>query len=185
MLNTQFKVRPRSSRCVLLEFNRGTKELEVAILEAPPARRASQLGVDIQPKWANGAKVFVAGIEPDDFEAAGVTFRPRHVVICEAESDELLQALGDLRFRIRKLKGGCGKRVMRKGSAASSDLSKFLSNDVDIDEEPVANSDAMSDFFSDDEQLFGDRLGRAHRIEVHATFIDFRNPPSMLTRHTI
>jgi hypothetical protein len=97
---------------ILWEFSRHPRKLEEAIMASAVAHSAQERGVDVQPAWANGAKVFV-----DDFTAEDLNepwhangLRPYHVVLYEADEDALTDALKHLPYGIRKLKPGVGRR---------------------------------------------------------------------------
>merc|ERR1712032_10298 len=45
-------------KCVLLEFSRHPQELEDALLMSSVADGARRQGIEVQPDWAQGAKIF-------------------------------------------------------------------------------------------------------------------------------
>jgi len=101
-------------KCVLLEFNRYPKELEDALLMSSVADAARQRGVEVQPDWAHGAKVFVDGLQPDMVDAplAHGELKPWHVIVYESDETELQHALQPLPYRVKKLKPGVGRSIV-------------------------------------------------------------------------
>merc|ERR1711871_1465428 len=53
---------------VLFTFSRRSQELSNALLNSPPARTAVENGIDVQPSWANDAKIFVGDAGPEYFD---------------------------------------------------------------------------------------------------------------------
>jgi len=105
----------QEERVVVLAFSRASTELDTALLQCPLAHDAIAQGVDIQPAWAHGAKIFVDGIGPEKLEAPGLShLLPAHVVIKEKHECDLMNALRQLLpYRIMKRKpGGAGKYVV-------------------------------------------------------------------------
>jgi len=110
---------PRSStaglggRHILLAFDRLTRDLENALLASPTACSAVARGIEVQPSWAGGAKIFAEGVCPEriDVPLHDGILKPWHVVVREQDEDELLAALGDLPVRLKKLKPRAGRAV--------------------------------------------------------------------------
>lgn len=142
-----------ASRVVVLAFSRSDPELMSALLASAPARTASEQGVDIQPSWAHGAKVFVRGIGAEHVEAPIVeSLLPRHVILYDTDLDDLFAALSHLPYRIRKLKpesGGVGQVIPGKW---------FL-----------------FDISSDATEEVGYDAGQDLEIRVENTFVQFSN----------
>mmetsp|Transcript_158760 Transcript_158760/g.281447 ORF Transcript_158760/g.281447 Transcript_158760/m.281447 type:complete len:803 (+) Transcript_158760:52-2460(+) len=101
-------------RVLLLQFSRHPKVLEDALLQSAPARTAVERGVDIQPSWSNGAKIFVEGISLQNLEEAlgDDELRPRHLVILEEDEQDIYAALDHLPYNIKKLKPGVGRSMV-------------------------------------------------------------------------
>lgn len=99
---------PVRSRVVLLQFSRHPEPLEQALLSSSIAFAARGQGIDVVPPWANGAKIFVAGVvrEQLDVPLGGGELKPWHVLINEDDEDELRAALQHLPYSMRKLKPG-------------------------------------------------------------------------------
>lgn len=101
-----------SRRLLLLTFKRLTPELDQALLCSPVALCAASRW-NVQPTWANGAKVFV---EMD--EAAlklflpNVILKPWHVILLDRDEDEVLAGIGHLPEPTRRLKHEVGRRVL-------------------------------------------------------------------------
>jgi len=92
---------------VVLTFGRDGLAFDNALLTSPPALRAVELGVDIKPGWANGAKVFVPGLSATDVAEIRVDLLPRHVVALASDVQQILEALTSLPSRSRpRLKAG-------------------------------------------------------------------------------
>jgi len=146
---------------VLLSFSRHTPTLEEALVNSELADKARRNGVEIQPEWANGAKIFTDTLEAGRL----VDLRPWHAVLDECDEELLNAALQSLPYRIRKLKPS-GKQVL-PGSSALSLLSVSdgadgvcaFHDDVDNDFEnvPAPNCDDTADI----------------EIQVRHTFIHF------------
>lgn len=106
---------------LVFKFSRPSPELDEALLQSAPARAAAARGVDVQPAWANGAKIFVDEVdEPGvlDPQVLGNSgeFVPSHVVIYEEEEEGLHSALRGLPYKTRKLKPDIlGRRACPRG----------------------------------------------------------------------
>merc|ERR1711862_878313 len=89
-----------------MKFNRFTEMLDSALLHSSLAQAAIQSGIEIQPAWGNGAKIFVDGVGPQHFEAPVMDeeLRPWHVVLHEANVIEVEEAIAHLPYRFRSLK---------------------------------------------------------------------------------
>lgn len=97
----------RGRRVLLLAFSRCSPELDEALLESGPAERARGLGVELQPAWAHGAKVFVEGIGPELVEPPlAERLLPSNVFVREEDQGDVLAALEHLPVRVRKQKPG-------------------------------------------------------------------------------
>merc|ERR1711862_322045 len=122
-------------RIIILAFNRFREDVEKALLESLVARRAVARGLNIQPDWAGGAKVFVQGLGPENFEAPTIVgeLRPWHVVVLEEEEEGILSALEELPHRYVKLNSSSGRRVvpnMLSLMEVSSEGSHDVKNDA-------------------------------------------------------
>jgi len=117
---------------VLLTFSREARELEDGVLASSPALRAAARGVELKPDWANGAKVLVEGIGPEHVETPTVErLGPQHVLVNRDEQDELLEALSNLPYRIRKLKPNAGIRSIPEQMSLLSMSSRWQCQDND------------------------------------------------------
>jgi hypothetical protein len=101
-------------RVLVLKFSRDSPKLDEALLRSAPARAAAERGVETQPNWAHGAKVFVEGFGPEALDApslmSGGRLLPSHVVIYEEDEAALMAALRHLAYRVKKLKPGTAGR---------------------------------------------------------------------------
>ena len=86
---------------LILEFNRDHKAFDDILLASPPAVRAIEAGVEVKPMWANGAKVFVPGVDPGEIDVLYGKLLPRHVIIFDRDEQEILDALLSLPSRGR------------------------------------------------------------------------------------
>lgn len=127
--------RPASKRCVLLTFNRDPPEFDAALLGSALAVAAAERGAVLQPAWANGAKVFVEGLQPECFDIA---LEPRHVVVYEQDVDEVLAVLWQLPYRSRpRPKPGSGISRVPEDSMERSQLGAPPGSSVAVSEETV------------------------------------------------
>merc|ERR1711879_68424 len=78
---------------VVLEFNRDDAAFDEVLQTSPPAVHALELGADIKPIWANGAKIFVPDIDLGTISDFRVHLLPRHVVLHASDVQEILDAL--------------------------------------------------------------------------------------------
>jgi len=117
----------------MLTFSRHKEELELALLSSGPAMTAKIMGIELQPSWAKGAKVFVDNIGPEHFDQ---DLGPMNVVLHEADEAELFKALEELPWNIKKLKAGVGK------SHLPTDLSMIeVSSDDEQEQEDIPDCD--------------------------------------------
>lgn len=106
---------------LVFKFSRPSPELDEALLQSAPARAAAARGMDVQPAWANGAKIFVDEVDEPGFLDPQVLgnsgeFVPSHVVIYEEEEEDLHSALRGLPYKTRKLKPDIsGRRACPRG----------------------------------------------------------------------
>lgn len=98
----------RVSDIVLLTFSRHTKDWSDAVLSSDPARTALACGVEVQLTWANGAKIFVEDVGPQDFEDDLAAY---HVVVYARDELAIFEALRTLSYNVRKLKAS-GRSVL-------------------------------------------------------------------------
>mmetsp|Transcript_150141 Transcript_150141/g.480721 ORF Transcript_150141/g.480721 Transcript_150141/m.480721 type:complete len:95 (-) Transcript_150141:29-313(-) len=89
---------------VLLNFNWHPKDLDAVLISSPLARRCEELGLDVKPTWANGAKVFARVAAADvqevfaragpghlDEDEACMGLCPRHVLVREEDEENIWQ----------------------------------------------------------------------------------------------
>jgi len=94
---------------LVLTFSRHPAALIEALLNSPPAQAASAQGVDLQPSWARGGRVFADGVHAGLFDEELSAYQ---VVICEKDEDAIMASLHDLPYGIRKLKPGMGRAAV-------------------------------------------------------------------------
>jgi len=149
---------PRRQRVVVLEFERHPRDLVDALLASSPARSAAEDGVDIQPSWANGAKIFVRGLGPDSCSLpCNKPFCASHVVVREEEEADIHEALKDLPYRLRKLKVSTGR----------------LQTTVPMGTAPFPNDPSLCDISDEGEHEIVDDTGGIIEIRTVNTFIHF------------
>mmetsp|Transcript_88153 Transcript_88153/g.174964 ORF Transcript_88153/g.174964 Transcript_88153/m.174964 type:complete len:706 (+) Transcript_88153:38-2155(+) len=100
---------------VLLHFSRQSPDLDDALLDSKPARMALSHGVDVQPPWAHGAKIFVEGFDSSLANELDIELRPWHVVVSQTDEPLIHDALRHLPFNLKKMKPGIGRRFVPGG----------------------------------------------------------------------
>jgi len=106
-ITTSAPAEATASQLVLLSFGHFTQQLNEALLTSPVAAQAGRQGVELQPTWAGGAKVFVA-MSTEALRAAlpaELVLKPWHVVVYEQDMDLLFQALQHLPHGFRRMNG--------------------------------------------------------------------------------
>mmetsp|Transcript_104651 Transcript_104651/g.265638 ORF Transcript_104651/g.265638 Transcript_104651/m.265638 type:complete len:518 (-) Transcript_104651:65-1618(-) len=83
----------------ILRFNRHPAALHDAILKSEFAQKARAQGIEIQPSWANGAKVFVLLLAAS--MPADVGLRADHVVVATVDMPHIEEILMSLPYRQR------------------------------------------------------------------------------------
>jgi hypothetical protein len=95
-------------RRVLLSFSRFSDMLESALLSSSPAEVARARGVDVQPSWARGAKIFVEDICVESLDPALLDMlTPSRALIYEDDIEDLLREFREdkqLPYRVFKVK---------------------------------------------------------------------------------
>ena len=133
---------------ILLHFDRMTRELKEALLSSRPARSLLVQGINIQPAWAGGAIILVH-VDAPFLEGSLKLF---HVLVDQADEQDLIQALGDLPIRYKKLKTRAGRKEV---------LNKLSLLDISSEGEHEVSNDAAS----------------VIPYRVKSTFIDIRPAP--------
>ncbi|CAE7315220.1 ODA11 [Symbiodinium natans] len=84
-----------SEEVVVLRLTRMARSPQVIelLLHSPALqacrRRVLNAGYDIEPAWANGAKIFVPGILPHELQQANLTLRDCHVIVYRCDEDSM------------------------------------------------------------------------------------------------
>jgi len=91
----------RRGDILILEFSRDPPTFDAVLLNSSLAQQIKLEGVDVQPDWANGAKVFVHNLQPDMVEETHVELKRRHVILYEEDEGHVLSALDTLPSRTR------------------------------------------------------------------------------------
>jgi len=117
-------------RIVVLTFRRVSTELDAALLQSPIAHDAIAKGVDLQPVWAHGAKIFVGGIGPEKLDAPGLAhLSPANVAIYEEDESELMDALRQLLpYRVMKRKPGTAGKCVVPDDLSLANLSSNMTS---------------------------------------------------------
>merc|ERR1712032_455942 len=97
------------ARWILFTFSRRSPRLDDTVLASGPAITAVASGIDVQPPWANGAKILVEGVGPEHFDEV---LNPSHLVVYEADEPAVFEALQQLPWNLRKLKPSVGRAVV-------------------------------------------------------------------------
>lgn len=159
----------------VLAFGRHPSEFTTALLDSNLGRGLAMRGVDIQPGWANGAKILMAGPTPTDLLAAGfdpANLRVWTVVALKEDEPQILAALGNLqnrsRPRVRQL--ASQSIVLRRVGLAA-----FLSeNDTQRDDQGEPDGD-------EDEAPLDDAVS-AVELNIRHTFVHFADTASTSAR---
>lgn len=103
----------RSCRKLLLTFQRYSPLLQEALLKSVPALAAIEQGIDVQPEWANGGKVFITAELEDLRSVLGdAQLRPWHLLIHEKDEVKIFDAIDHLPYTFKKLKHEVGRIVI-------------------------------------------------------------------------
>lgn len=109
-------------RITVLSFNRHPQCFDEVLLTSSFAKRKMDEGIEIQPLWANGAKIFVPHLTASDLEECRMDPCVRHVVVKEEDEIEIHAILEAIPYKRRpRLKSGMPRMVI----PANSDLSMF------------------------------------------------------------
>lgn len=109
-------------RITVLSFNRHPREFEDMLLSSSFARQKKDEGIDVQPLWAHGAKIFVSDLTSSDLEECRIDPDVRHVVVRDEDEAEIHAILEAIPYKRRpRLKPGVPRVVI----PGSSNLSRF------------------------------------------------------------
>ena len=159
----------------MLTFNRHAKDFLDAIMGSSLAQSLGRSGVDIQPSWAHGAKILVEGFDSAIFDEIYIEpeLGPRHVVVREADQEELLAAFKDLPYRLKpRVKPSAGCVVCPH----DGDTSLFAASSDSVSTEDNARLEQDSNTLTYD---YGGSTGSGELyIDIIAkrTFINVRQP---------
>lgn len=125
-----------TGRVLVLCFNRHPQQADDALLNSELARRATDRGADLQPSWANGAKIFVEHLTSADVEESRVELQPRHVIVREDEEHYVYEALEGIPYKVRpRLKPTAGRAIVPDSNSISRFRDADGSNGGDDDDE--------------------------------------------------
>merc|ERR1712048_1166844 len=79
-----------------MQFNRDPLAFDEVLMASPLADRARAEGIEIKPAWANGAKIFAAGVGLEHVLEAGIQLYARHVVALETDVREIESIMDQL-----------------------------------------------------------------------------------------
>lgn len=91
-------------RIKILHFKRHPQELTTALLHSTLGVELMAYGANLQPAWANGAKIMVAGLSIQSMEQTDIPpseLRPWHVLVKESDESRVHEALSALSYRVR------------------------------------------------------------------------------------
>jgi len=179
----------RGLECVMLCFNRHPKEFSDVLLNSEWVRGLVTRGVDVQPAWARGAKVLVAGLTEELVEEVGVAIsdlRPWHVFISELDEPQMHSALSNLKYSIRpRVRPGASRHFTMNPQRPSA------AEDIDGIEAAVQAEDNHSFEEGPEEtpqaelettQHAGDAKPPEENCIVYRTFIHFPVPKAISPR---
>jgi len=108
--------------------------LENALLTSSIAQAARDRGVEVQPAWAHGAKVFVDGLVEEKLDELFTQVEGQlcasQVFVYSKDRAQLFEDLSTLPYNIKKLKPGVGERVV-PDSLDLVEVSSESSQDID------------------------------------------------------
>jgi len=159
---------------VVMKFSRFTERLESALLNCRLAQNATRSGVDVQPKWGNGSKIFIEGLGPQHLEEPIMEeeLRPWHVILYEADVAQVEEAIVQLPYRFRKVNGRLAlpnKLSLCQVSPEVSSCSSSKRPDDDHDD----NDDDDDDDDLGSELVPGNNESNVIEYVVKNTFIEF------------
>jgi len=99
----------QSSGVVVLTFGRNSKGFDEALRNSELAHELCARGVNVQPPWANGAKILAAGITVESLADFPGELGLRNVVVYEADEPAIYAALQELPYgqrpRLKPMQG--------------------------------------------------------------------------------
>jgi hypothetical protein len=163
------------SGIILLSFNRRPAELQQVLLNSSLAASLVDQGIDVQPTWAGGAIVLVAGLGPGVIDDEFGTW---NVAVNELDEPFIFMELQKLPYKIRpRLKPGTGRRLV----PVKSELFR-LSDDEDGSSplpEDEANSQTSAD--ADNSDVQSSIAAEELEVRVVRTFLHVRLKPASST----
>lgn len=158
----------------LMTFSRHPQALDDVLLRCPLALDLQAQGVDVQPPWANGAKVMAVGVGP---ELLDTELCPRHVVVLQSDEYLILEALQSLPCNVRpRLKPGAGSAVVPSYLSLMQDASDTGAASS-LGYMPDEGSCSGEDLVADGPLAVMPPLEYdVQDMPVRNTFIDFRSP---------
>ena len=103
----QSEVVSGSEEVVVLRLTRMARTPQVAelFLHSPVLercrRRVKNMGCDVSPSWADGAKILVPGIQQEDLQEHGVNLCDYHVIVYKSEVQLVREAFASMACRSR------------------------------------------------------------------------------------
>jgi len=92
---------PAAGTHVLLTFQRNTAELDKALLGSELAQEMWSRGIDVQPAWGKGAKVFTKCMTPALLSELPLEIGLRSVIVHEMDEHRIWAAVDPLPYEIR------------------------------------------------------------------------------------
>jgi len=207
---SSFAAPPGTLAC-LLTFNRHPRCFDTTLLRSKLGEQVIATGAEVQPKWANGAKILVPGLVEEVWQASNmeIELSTYHVVARPGDVDSIMASLKDIPYKDRpRLKHGVP--VPRVADPAYTELFQDMSCDddskvasksdldsLDLFENPDAGS-TQEQFSSSSSDTFNEyareawlsELARVAKevqivhLNMRDTFIDIEESPVVTPRTT-
>jgi len=148
-----------SSDFYILPFGRHPKQFDDAIKASQLAADVIASGGEVQPSWANGAKILAPGITEEVWRDAGlgIELKPYHVLVGVERMDDFNNVLMSLRYRDRP-------RPKPDGPRAHVSMASLMND--------VSSSCSSSDAIYSDETIFGDGTVSGSGIKSMHVWLD-------------
>lgn len=158
----------------MFTFSRHPRCLDDALLNCPLALKLQAKGIDLQPPWANGAKVLAVDVTPELFD---IELCPRHVVVSDADESAILEALQSLPCnRKPRLKLGTGNVAVPSTFSLMQDFS-VVDRASDLYSLPGSSGSSTGRLCCSCCTGFAIDF-EVQDLPVRNTFIEFRSPVS-------
>lgn len=137
--------------CMVLTFSRHPRALDTALRRSTLGQRAASCGEDVQPPWANGAKILVPGLTAELWSTGSphINLGPYHVVMLPRDEADVMAALDAIGRRRPRLKAGPASRIVK----LPADRFELFADDsaVHSSEAAAASGHSHADYLLDGE----------------------------------